>query len=377
MDYKKVIMNSNCSILLRLFAIGLTLVLLSPILRAEVPADTLVHYPKLSLDFKSLSFFKNNEYSSPLTRGFTGIGYFVQIGPRLELSEKTSVRAGVHLLQFSGREKYSEVIPLFAFEHQLHRDWTLIMGSIRGTIDHQLTEPLFRYDRYYREPVEYGLRFLLDKEWIQSDIWLNWSEFITEGDPFQEEFYVGKVTRLQILEREKISLSVPLELLIYHKGGQIDSSDDPTISSYNISAGVSTTYPFNDRWTLSFVPRYYRFFGDERVQTYDRGHAFYLKLKLAHERWDFMLGYWNADQFNAPGGEHLFLSVSERPVPFSQKKRELITGKMHYQTNVYEGVELSSGADFYYDTMDNSLDFSFRLMVVIDQNFFISRLKKG
>nr|MBS0038090.1 hypothetical protein [Saprospiraceae bacterium] len=368
-------MISNCSLFFRLFCVAVTLVLFPFIVRAEVPSDTTVHNHRLSLDFKSLSFFKNNEYSNPFTRGFTGIGYYVQTGPRLELSERTSVMAGMHVLHFSGREKYSEVIPLFTLEYQLHRDWTLIMGSIRGSIAHKLTEPLFRYDRYYQKPVEYGLQFLLDKEWIQSDIWLNWTEFITEGDPFQEEFYVGKVTRFQLWASENISISIPFELLIFHKGGQIDTSDDPTISSYNISAGVSTTYAFNERWALSFVPRYYRFIGDERVQTYDRGHAYYLKLKLSHERWNFMVGYWAADQFNAPGGEHLFLSVSEKPTPFSQKKRELITGKMNYQTNIYKGVELSTGTEVYYDPMIKSLDFSFRLMIVIDQNFFITRLK--
>lgn len=369
-------MISNSSLFFRLFCVGMALALFPFFLRSEVPADTTVHTPRLSLDFKSLSFFKNNEYSNPFTRGFTGIGYFVKTGPRFELSERTAVMAGVHLLHFSGREKYSEVIPLFTLEHQLSRDWTLIMGSIRGTLSHKLTEPLFRYDRYYQDPVEYGLQFLLDKEWIQSDIWLNWTEFITEGDPFQEEFYVGKVSRLQLWEGDKMSVALPLELLIFHKGGQIDTSDDPTITSFNFSAGVNTTFAINDRWSVSFVPRYYHFIGDDRVQTYHRGHAYYLKLKLAHENWNFMVGYWAADKFNAPGGEHLFLSVSERPIPFSQNKREMITGKMSYQTTVYDGVELSAGTDLYYDPMSSNLDFSFRLMLLIDQNFFITRLKK-
>ena len=52
----------------------------------------------LALSIKSISFFKNNEYSNPLIEGYTLTGYFVQ--PELVFQPSKVVPSRTHLLKY-------------------------------------------------------------------------------------------------------------------------------------------------------------------------------------------------------------------------------------------------------------------------------------
>src|SRR3546814_7853652 len=54
----------------------------------------------------------------------------------------------------------------------------------------------------------------------------------------QEEILGGVNTRLHLLKKEGHSLSLPIQMLGWHRGGQIDTTSLETITQVNLAAGI-------------------------------------------------------------------------------------------------------------------------------------------
>src|SRR3546814_13870522 len=54
----------------------------------------------------------------------------------------------------------------------------------------------------------------------------------------QEEILGGVNTRLHLLKKEGHSLSLPIQMLGWHRGGQIDTTSLETITQVNLTAGI-------------------------------------------------------------------------------------------------------------------------------------------
>ncbi|MEA1986719.1 MAG: hypothetical protein U9N76_04440, partial [Candidatus Marinimicrobia bacterium] len=133
---------------------------------------------KIYLNFESTSFIKNNEYFHHFTKGYTGIGFFIKPTIEYYLTKNTKANLGIYLLKYSGVDNFTQSIPIFTIQHKLTKNTDLIFGNIYGTLNHKLEEPLFRFDTYYQNNIEYGLQLLHNSKYLQSDIWMNWDKFI-------------------------------------------------------------------------------------------------------------------------------------------------------------------------------------------------------
>ena len=114
----------------------------------------------LNLRFESSSFFKNNEYESDFANGFTGIG--VMFKPTLEyyFNKSTKLNFGAFGLKYSGLDGLSQLVPIYQIHHKVTNGFELVFGSLYGNLNHDLAEPLYRFDRYYLDNVEYGVQML-------------------------------------------------------------------------------------------------------------------------------------------------------------------------------------------------------------------------
>ena len=334
----------------------------------------------ISIRFESTSFFKNNEYNNDFTEGFTGIGFSIKPAVEYYLTSNTKVNAGVYLLKYSGINNFTQAIPLFSVQHKLTKNIELVFGSIYGTLNHQLEEPIYRFDRYYQNNVEYGLQFLWNSKSIESDLWLNWEKFIFKNDPFQEELVVGNNTNIKVYPSDKFDIYIPLQILISHKGGQIDSSPDPAASIINGLSGLRFNYKINKTGIVGFEPLIFWYQGwglpdtGANSQIFNNGKGLYLKVNYNNKYLSSMLGYWTANMFIAPKGEYLFQSVSELNDTFSQEERKLITAKIAIKHKVSESFKIEARADGYYDLVNRDFAYSYGLYFVINELFFLKNI---
>jgi len=174
----------------------------------DIYEDSIAH--KLTFHVNANPFIKNNEYFGSFTKGFTGIGFILQ-------------------------------------------------PQIKYSIDeHELSEPLYRFDNDYQNQIEYGIQFLIDKKRFKSDVWLHWEQFIKKDDPFPEELYVGSKTWLQLYKKRNFSFQIWNEMLISHLGGQIDLSSNPDRTILNYSIGPEFTFQIKKESKLSFTYVFYK-----------------------------------------------------------------------------------------------------------------------
>ena len=333
----------------------------------------------LSFRFETTSFIKNNEYSGLYASGFTGIGFYLKPVFEYYLTKNTKVTTGIFLLKYSGVKTFSESIPIFSVQQKLFKGLDFVLGSIYGALNHEIEEPLFRFDRYYQNNVEYGAQFLYYSDFVESDIWVNWEKFIFKDDPFQEEIEAGTTSTFKIMSK-KFKVYAPLQTLIYHKGGQIDTSPDPAFSIFNGVAGLRFEYHTNKKNVFAFEPQFFLYQGlglpekNVNSQRFNSGNALYLKFRYRNKYFNSMVGYWGGEKFIAPKGEYLFLSISESDKAFYEVKRQVATAKLEKRYILSKAIQIELMTDVYFDILNNDFSFSFGLYFFIDESFSMGRI---
>ena len=336
---------------------------------------------ELRIDFEATAFLKNNEYFKEFVDGFTGIGAFIKPTISYQFNNKTKAKIGIFMKSYFGTNEVNDIIPIFRIQHQITDDLQVVFGDLFGTLNHNLEEPLFRFDRYYENPIESGLQFLYNSERFTSDLWVNWEKFIINGDPDQEEFTIGSTSLIKLFRIKSIEINVPIQLLMNHFGGQIDASSNRKTTDLNGVNGLQIAYNLKENHQLLFEPlmlwyQNWEYRDNGNPQNLRSGMAAYIKGSYSSPRWYAMIGYWNARNFVAPKGEFLFHSISETNPDFVERNRELITSKITYRRTVGRQVRLEAGFFSYYDTMINHFDYSFMFFIVLDDSFFLTKTKR-
>lgn len=328
---------------------------------------------KFTYHLNADSFLKNNEYFSPHTDGFTGIGIILQPHLRYQIDGNSSIKLGYHFLKFSGLNSFSEAIPLITIQTSFYEGWTLLLGSINGAAKHNLSEPLYRIDNDYQNQIEYGIQSLLEFDWIDADIWLHWEQFIKKDDPFPEEVFAGSTSRILVKKFEAFALHVNSEFLVSHLGGQIDASDNPDRTILNYSFGPSLSYSPAKDIDLTFKYLFYKSsvvkqVADVQSQYYlpvDSGQAHYPQISLRYRKLKLTAGYWSSDSFISPRGEYLFSSLSDINPLFLSSIRHLWTNVLTYDFNPFPYIALSVFGNTYFDSLNEHIDYSYGLRALL------------
>ncbi len=339
----------------------------------------------LSFRFESTSFQKNNEYESPFATSLAGIG--VMLKPTFEyyFNSNTKANIGVYGLKYSGRNDFSQVIPIYQIQHKVIQGFEVVFGSIYGNLNHELAEPFYRFDRYYTNNIEYGFQALHESKYAESDLWVNWEKFIFDGDPFQEEFTAGNHTKLNVLKKERLEVKGDLQVLLFHKGGEIDTYDGNAIYFFNGSYGLDIKLK-RENFNYNLKPkvlwyRGLRMTSDETANNYypyKNGNGFLVSADVDHKYVNFECGYWLSEKFIAPRGETLFMSLSESDPTFFQSQREIFFSKLKIKRHVTNNLKLEVRANFYADLLNNVLpDYSYGIYFVANERFFIKKISKS
>ena len=216
---------------------------------------------QLRAEVNAMTFFQNNEFSSPAVEGYTLPGAWLQ--PRLVYAPlpHLQLEAGAHLLFFDGANRY----PNYAYhdiaqwkgmqyQHGVHalpffrvqadfRQLSVVMGNLYGAQSHGLILPLYNPEQNLSADPETGVQLLFDSRRSHVDLWLNWQSFIFNLDTHQEAFTVGMNYTQQWGNDNGGNLrwETPVQFLVQHRGGEIDDTDTGVQTLWNASAGLRMT----------------------------------------------------------------------------------------------------------------------------------------
>lgn len=222
----------------------------------------------LYLEIDNISFFRDNEYTSKLTNGYSLPGLWIQ--PKLTYNPHRQIHLelGLHALIFNGANKYpnyvyhdiatwkgsqyqsgAHLLPWFRAQFEFN-NVDVILGNIYGGENHGLITPLWNSETNLSQDPEMGLQILWRRAHLKADIWLNWQSYIFQEATHQEAFTVGATWRVLLnSERKKSHFYLPVQMVLQHRGGEQkkEGTNLPVQTICNFSAGVGLRHRYDHR----------------------------------------------------------------------------------------------------------------------------------
>lgn len=239
---------------------SLTADLSGRLVATETEIDTSQTYC-LNADVEALAFFQDNEYDGPVSKGYSVPGVWLR--PRLTYIPYPQIKLelGLHALIYDGANKYpcyayrdiatwkgnqyqsgSHVLPFFRAQARLGKA-DVVLGNLYGGSQHGLALPLYNPELNLTADPEMGAQLRLALPYYHLDTWIDWQSYIFEQDTHQEAFSVGVVQRIRFNRKPRAwEFSVPLQVVLQHRGGEQDNTYLGVQTLVNAAAGVSVQW---------------------------------------------------------------------------------------------------------------------------------------
>ncbi len=326
------------------------------------------------------NFFKNNEYFNDIIQGYTLVGWFINPKFIYYPAKNAKIEAGVHFLKYSGEDNFTSVLPTLSFQYKINQSIDVILGTLYGSTNHSMIEPIFHYEYFFTDNVENGLQFLFNTKRYQGDIWINWQEFIFKGDDNQEIFTMGISNRFLISKKEsQHQFSIPLQLLFVHQGGQINETSQKLITINNDAIGLSYEYRFSNSFFETIgAEQYYLIYNDmsgTNPFTYLLGYGIYSNIFAKAGDFYASASWWYGDHYISLRGHPIYQSKSNYYTNYYEEKRALLTGRLMYEKEVIKGLNIGAGLELYFDLYNYSTDYWYMFYINFNRDFFLKKLK--
>ncbi len=329
------------------------------------------------------TFARDAEYFLPYTEGYTALGFHFNPSITYRANKALEANIGVHLTGIAGdHTKIREVAPIVRLQYTPAEWISFVGGSLFGNLCHNLYEPMYGFDRYYRDNQEMGLQIFAHTKHWNTEVWCNWEDFIEIDSDWQEKFTFGWVNNFKITPFRDTTtrFEIPLHLMMNHRGGQINTLPDTCLETLaNIAAGLAFQFETARTQTRMEVP-FFLFSNrsnEEHIHTHFKdGWGVYPQVTVQNNHpkhhWSATIGYWHGQGFIAGRGSYLFQSRSYFDDNFERKYRDMATLKATYCLNKILGFE----AQAYYDFSEPGIDYSFGIYLFFDRDFKIHTFKK-
>lgn len=184
-----------------------------------------------------LSYVDNLEYKNQFRVGETLLGAWAKIRLYYKPDSNWIFSAGVYgNRQFGDSRFFSDYNPLF-YAGFSSNGYSFGIGEINYQSFH-LPDLLFKSETYLIKGNDEGLKFSINKQYLENDTWISWYGLNTPEQ--REHFAFGDVSILRFK-----SVFIPVMALADHHGGQLyDPSDDPVRENYNGAAGIGCNFSY-------------------------------------------------------------------------------------------------------------------------------------
>ena len=338
---------------------------------------------RFSFRFESLGFFQNNEYLGNFVDGYTLPGALFR--PKLTWSPTDALylEVGGHLVKYSGKDQFVNATPWFSVRYRFSDQFSVVTGNLDQNNQHGLSEQLWEPERIYTDKPESGLQFRYSGEKLQAQTWVSWEQFIRKNDPFQEHFTFGLTSDYLAVENSALSVKLPVQVLFYHQGGEINVNPDgprPRVQTHaNFSAGLEMAIKVGEKVKTINLNGYW--FGydavtkDSNTLPFSKGHAYLIETSAQTRNSRISLSYWNAFQFIAPKGRLLYQSVSDHDPNFAQADRSVVSAKYFWQKNITQNARVAFQVESSIDVPTGDLSYSYGFFLLLNQDFLLKKFK--
>lgn len=324
----------------------------------------------LSLQVDNFNYFRNNEYFGHVAWGYTLFGYQLQPVVSYRLTDKITLQGGAFLQREFGRGGFIHAIPYYCAMYQ-NNGFTIRTGNLHGAANHRYIEPIYTPEATITDRVEQGLQITIDKRRVWADVYMDWEKAIRWYDNYPEEFTSGISARLKPMPDKKLRIEVPMQLMVAHRGGQLDTCSVPIESLLNTAMGISFNYTTGSRLIPSLrTEHYYVYYKnltyDRNVQPYISGDGYFASL-TAHTRHniDIDLRYWTGAMFIGPRGLPLFSSASQVHDTLNEDFRSLLFMNVIYNKQFGKHMYLDARAEPYYNFGEAKFEIAYALYMRI------------
>ena len=328
----------------------------------------------------STAYFKNNEYRNAFVTGESLIG--IGFDPMLEYhpDKKTTFRAGAHLLKYFGEDNFDRYAPAISIQYDASDHFSLVFGTLNGTVNHNLPEPVMDFRYYLTDNYENGIQFLWSYPQFRSEVWLNWEQFLKPGDPFQEKFTAGTNSTFLLWSTDLFKITAPFAAVFRHRGGESDATNLPAVTELNLNEGLRLSwifdYPFLKSVSVSQDWLEYLQIHMRDPNGIPFGNGSYTRVGVTTLIGSFEAGYWRAHNFVAPHGMPIFQSVSQKDPLVIVPDREMLVLKYQLELKFKDYIKLVGRFEPYYHYDTRRLDHSWSLYLIFDDEFLVARTRK-
>ena len=213
--------------------------------------------------------------------------------------------------------------------------------------------------------LENGFQLNVINDWLFFDAWLDWQEMLYSGEDNQEQLTGGLSSRYYLMDKN-IRLSIPAQMVVKHIGGQIDTSPLPLQTYVNTAVGLTLDFVRPDHNLISNVrlDSYFVNYTDasgEQLRPFEDGSGFYINAEIKSKiGLEFMMSYWNANEFLSIQGGKLYPSESSsvKYAPLIQEDRELLIFRVFHNMQLADNLTLSTRFEPFLDLINNRFEFS-------------------
>jgi len=348
---------------------------------------------QLNLEINYFGFFRNREFFETIADGYTLFGS--QFLSKLSYSADTTLKisAGIFLRKDFGsgnnNSRFNQIQPYFQFLYKKDKH-QFIFGNLEGNLQHNLIEPLFNFNNIINRRLKNGIQYKYLSKNTSLDTWIDWVTMIYPYSDFDEELHFGLNIERNIITskgRKKWKSTIPIQLTAIHRGGQINTTNNPLITIFNAAIGNKTTYYFDDNSYLKYIRThlYGVFFIDNSSVpsfTFKNGIGIYANLEFATKKHQLMFSYWRGQDFVAPLGGDIYSSVSRIFDPNTENEplRNLVILRILTNFSIpniaKNDAKIVFRATPYYNLETQEVNFSTGLYAIFNANFLLKGFKK-
>jgi hypothetical protein len=337
------------------------------------------HANNLYFRIENNNFFKNDEYFGDYIEGYTLLGADIEPTMVYYAGNKARFKVGVHMRKYSGIDSFSTVLPIISMHARLSRHVDLIMGSLRGNVQHRMPEQIYDPERIYSRPVENGVQFLVNTKRLWADMWIDWDQTILSGDSKPEMFTFGLSGRYNWTNPESSwQLVTPFALLARHKGGQISNFEERMQTLSNSSVGFELKKEWKDRWFQSFMLKSdllsFRDMRNAAGLPFQHGHGLYVGVGAEAHKFQLATGYFRGENFYSANGSPLFNSISSFKKDVYNKYRNIIMSRLAFHHSVSSDLNFEASALEYFDVDAGQLEYAYGISLIFTPSWFIAKI---
>ena len=341
----------------------------------------------ISIQYSTLSYFRDYEFSkSRIQTGYTHFGTWHY--PRLAVQPNKWLRleAGALLQRHFGDAGLHKAKALFSLQI-LQKNFRILFGAIESNLSHKLLEPVMGYDRIVDRPVEEGFQVKYTSRRLNADVWLDWELRQVVDADYPEELTGGLSLVVNLTDPGKPwQIRIPVQAILPHKGGQLDTTQSLVTTVLNGAAGVSAEW--NNPKPGNFLSQFraeafftgYKHFHTSNLYPFESGSGWLANLFLkSRPGFGFLATYWNGSKYIAPFGAQLYQSISSihGRENYTEEKRHLLFFNLMFDKEVFPNFFVDTRITPYFDLENGFLENSFLIFLAYRNNFRIGSPGRG